>query len=60
LISARSRGGELTGSARYGGAGGEGLEAAVVAAGAAGTGSVDGDVAELTARTLRAAQEDAV
>src|SRR5919112_1509786 len=52
--------GYLTSAAAYGGAGGEGLEATAVTAGAAWTGGLDGDVSELAARALRAAQQHAV
>jgi hypothetical protein len=52
--------GYLTSAAAYGGAGGEGLEATAVTAGAAWAGGLDGDVSELAARALRAEQQHAV
>src|SRR5215210_2206429 len=52
--------GDLAGAAAYGRAGGEGLEATAVAAGAAVAGGLDGYVAELAGGALRAMQEEAV
>ena len=49
---------ELTGAARYGGARGEGLQAAVVAAGAAGSRGLDRHVPELAAGALRPTHQD--
>ena len=51
---------KLAGAASYGCARSKGLQAAVVATGAAGPCSLDGYVSEFTARALRAAHQDTV